>query len=136
MQCPQCEGDNKAGRKFCAACGHALPSSCAQCGFLNDPGDRFCGGCRAALVPSSTFQVPGSQSPDAGPRTSDLGLSSPQTADPGHWTPPHLAERIRVEQAALEARGATEGERKTVTALFADITNSMGLIEDLDPEEA
>ncbi|MBI3796154.1 MAG: hypothetical protein HY268_04185, partial [Deltaproteobacteria bacterium] len=42
----------------------------------------------------------------------------------------------RFEQAAREARGATEGERKTVTALFADITNSMGLIEDLDPEEA
>jgi class 3 adenylate cyclase len=29
-----------------------------------------------------------------------------------------------------------EGERKTVTALFADIKGSMDLIEDLDPEEA
>jgi class 3 adenylate cyclase len=29
-----------------------------------------------------------------------------------------------------------EGERKTVTALFADIKGSMELIEDLDPEEA
>jgi class 3 adenylate cyclase len=28
------------------------------------------------------------------------------------------------------------GERKTVTALFADIKGSMELIEDLDPEEA
>ena len=28
------------------------------------------------------------------------------------------------------------GERKTVTALFADIKGSMDLIEDLDPEEA
>jgi class 3 adenylate cyclase len=30
----------------------------------------------------------------------------------------------------------TDGERKTVTALFADIKGSMELIEDLDPEEA
>ncbi len=30
----------------------------------------------------------------------------------------------------------TDGERKTITALFADIKNSMLLIEDLDPEEA
>ncbi|MBI3303806.1 MAG: AAA family ATPase, partial [Deltaproteobacteria bacterium] len=36
----------------------------------------------------------------------------------------------------MEARGAPEGERKTITALFADIKNSMALIEDLDPEEA
>src|SRR5213594_3422715 len=59
-----------------------------------------------------------------------------RTADPGRWTPPHLAERIRVEQAALEARGVTDGERKTITALFADIQDSTALIEDLDPEAA
>src|SRR5262249_15175701 len=31
---------------------------------------------------------------------------------------------------------ASDGERKTVTALFADIKGSMDLMEDLDPEEA
>jgi class 3 adenylate cyclase len=36
----------------------------------------------------------------------------------------------------MEARGTTDGERKTITALFADIKGSMELIEDLDPEEA
>src|SRR6266852_2056264 len=36
----------------------------------------------------------------------------------------------------MEARGATDGERKTITALFADIKGSMDMIEDLDPEEA
>ncbi len=36
----------------------------------------------------------------------------------------------------MEARGITDGERKTITALFADIKGSMDLIEDLDPEEA
>jgi class 3 adenylate cyclase len=34
------------------------------------------------------------------------------------------------------AAESLEGERKTVTALFADIKGSMDLIEELDPEEA
>ncbi|HKA52848.1 MAG TPA: adenylate/guanylate cyclase domain-containing protein [Candidatus Binatia bacterium] len=63
-------------------------------------------------------------------------VSGLRTAIPGHWTPPHLAERILAEQAAMEARGSADGERKTITALFADIKGSMELIEDLDPEEA
>jgi class 3 adenylate cyclase/predicted ATPase len=71
----------------------------------------------ASPVPSSTFQASGSQSPAS-------------------YTPQHLAERIRAEQAAMEARDATDGERKTITALFADIKGSMALMEDLDPEEA
>ncbi|KAA8553985.1 MULTISPECIES: adenylate/guanylate cyclase domain-containing protein [Pseudomonas] len=53
------------------------------------------------------------------------------------FTRPHyLTERIRAEQAAMEARGETAGERKTVTALFANMAGSMALIHDLDPEEA
>ncbi|MBI3756403.1 MAG: AAA family ATPase [Deltaproteobacteria bacterium] len=68
-------------------------------------------------------------------------LSLPQSPTPNpqppvSYTPAHLAERIRAEQAALEARGATDGERKTITALFADLKGSTALIEGLDPEEA
>src|SRR5262245_4061717 len=55
---------------------------------------------------------------------------------PASYTPPHLAERIRAEQRALEARGSADGERKTITALFADLKGSTALIEGLDPEEA
>jgi class 3 adenylate cyclase/ABC-type phosphate/phosphonate transport system ATPase subunit len=67
-----------------------------------------------------------------------LAERGPQVLEraPRAYTPKHLAERILAEQAALEARGGTEGERKTITALFADIKGSMELIEDLDPEEA
>jgi predicted ATPase/class 3 adenylate cyclase len=36
----------------------------------------------------------------------------------------------------MEARGVTDGERKTITALFADLKGSTALIEGLDPEEA
>src|SRR5262249_45762149 len=58
------------------------------------------------------------------------------TPAPASYTPPHLAERIRAEQATMEARGVTDGERKTITALFADLKGSTALIEGLDPEEA
>ncbi len=61
---------------------------------------------------------------------------APNPRPPSAYTPPHLAERIRAEQAALEARGSTDGERKTITALFADLKGSTALIEGLDPEEA
>lgn len=36
----------------------------------------------------------------------------------------------------MEARGVADGERKTITVLFADIKGSTALIEDLDPEDA
>src|SRR5713226_7425626 len=79
----------------------------------------------AAPVSSPESQVlPALQSP------------TPNLPPPATYTPPHLADRIRAEQAALEARGATDGERKTITALFADLKGSTALIEGLDPEEA
>jgi class 3 adenylate cyclase len=40
------------------------------------------------------------------------------------------------EGLSAESRQVPEGERKTVTALFADIKGSMELMEDLDPEDA
>ena len=44
-----------------------------------------------------------------------------------------LGIAISTEQTVSDI---AEGERKTVTALFADIKGSMELMEDLDPEEA
>ena len=42
---------------------------------------------------------------------------------------------VAPEQTSAEA-GVMDGERKTVTALFADIKGSTELMRDLDPEEA
>ena len=61
-----------------------------------------------------------------------LSISDPYNTEhpaPSSYTPPHLAERIR-------ATTVTDGERKTITALFADLKGSTALIEGLDPEEA
>src|SRR5215467_10911501 len=45
------------------------------------------------------------------------------------------APSIQIGQPAADAE-ALDGERKTITALFADIKGSMELMESLDPEEA
>lgn len=58
MRCAVCEAENRESRKFCSACGAALPLRCARCGGVNDPSDRFCGGCGAAL-PSTPSSAPG-----------------------------------------------------------------------------
>lgn len=86
----------------------------------------------ASPVPGSTFQIPRSTQPPA-PSTQHPNVS-PQP--PVSYTPRHLAERILAEREAMEARGVPDGERKTITALFADLKGSTALIEHLDPEEA
>jgi class 3 adenylate cyclase len=51
-----------------------------------------------------------------------------QDRAPLTYTPPHLAEKI------LTSRSALEGERKQVSVLFCDLTDSTPLAERLDPE--
>ncbi len=51
-------------------------------------------------------------------------------ASPKIYTPKHLAEKI------LTSKSSIEGERKQVTALFADLKGSMDLFADRDSEEA
>ncbi len=121
MRCPSCGFENPEGMKFCGECATPLKSRCSHCGFENPPGFKFCGECATPLAGR----------PPTG-QASPFAVSSP----PASYTPKHLAERILAEREALEARGVTEGERKTITALFADLKGSTALIEGLDPEEA
>jgi hypothetical protein len=115
IRCPACTFENASGIKFCGECGAALKLKCVRCGFENALGIKFCGECGQHLA----------DSPSPAP------LPKPRT-----YTPKHLAERILAEQAAMESRGAQDGERKTITALFADIKGSIEMMEGLDPEEA
>src|SRR3954471_24879481 len=122
MQCPSCGLPSPAGMNFCGKCGTALSPACPQCSFANPADFAFCGKCGTPLT---------GQSPAL-----SLPSHSPSPESPRRYTPKHLAERIVAEQAAMEARGAADGERKTITALFADLKGSTALIESLDPEEA
>src|SRR5262249_34427699 len=110
MRCTKCGTESRTGRKFCANCGSALAIRCPKCTAENEPSSKFCEDCGAPLIP-------------APPST---GLED--------------APRPQVKFTSLEvddtAGVALDGERKIVTALFADIKGSMELMEDLDPEEA
>ena len=50
MQCPRCQTENRAGRRFCAECGAPFALACPACGFTNEPGEKFCGGCGTPLT--------------------------------------------------------------------------------------
>ncbi len=111
MNCPRCQAENRAGRRFCGECGLSFAGTCSSCGFLNEGSEKFCGGCGRSLTEAPATAQPKFGSPEA-------------------YTPKHLAEKI------LISKGALEGERKQVTVLFADLKGSMELLADRDPEEA
>ena len=134
MRCSQCQHDNRDEAKFCEECGNRLELVCLACGTALRAHAKFCDNCGTPVRhgergTQSNGAVARGKAPP--PEFHTLSASSPAS-----YTPNHLAERIRDEQTAMAARGAPDGERKTITALFADIKGSTALIEDLDPEEA
>ncbi|AOJ40392.1 ATP synthase subunit beta [Burkholderia lata] len=124
MRCALCGSENPPGARFCQECQAVLSRTCPQCGHDVAPAARFCSHCGVPLAAPTAAPTPSRPS----------GREPPPT--PVHYTPDHLAERIRAEHAAMAARGEPAGERKTVTALFADMAGSTALIHDLDPEVA
>jgi ribosomal protein L40E len=110
MLCAKCNYDNPADALFCMKCGTKVESRCSTCNTVNPVDANFCRKCGGALAAGVPVSSP---SPYA-------ALETP---------------RVEVTQESKTAEGL-EGERKTVTALFADIKGSTELMEDLDPEEA
>jgi class 3 adenylate cyclase/tetratricopeptide (TPR) repeat protein len=106
IRCSKCGRENRQGRRFCAGCGTALELKCPQCGASNQPDENYCGQCGFTLIPGSG------------------SAAEPQPAP---------AVRIVAENSEVQP---LDGERKTVTALFADIKGSTELMAELDPEEA
>jgi class 3 adenylate cyclase len=87
-----------------------------MCGAINEPNEKFCGECGTALTRSAAPAIAESV------RTLGNQPSIRVTSEPAN--------------AVAEASAHLEGERKTVTALFADIKGSTELMAELDPEEA
>ena len=108
MLCAKCNRDNSSDASFCEGCGAKLELVCPACKASVSPGARFCKKCGTSI---------GSAKADVSASASSSG------------------SQIRVA-ADGDASEAIEGERKTVTALFADIKGSTELEQDLDPEDA
>jgi class 3 adenylate cyclase/tetratricopeptide (TPR) repeat protein len=106
MRCSKCGGYNREGRKFCTNCGTPLVATCPKCSTPVQPGEKFCGECGVAIGAFASRAPSGRQ--------------------------PTFTQSVD----AISTTDAIDGERKTVTALFADIKGSTELMEDLDPEEA
>jgi hypothetical protein len=97
MLCGKCRNENLADAVFCAECGANLELVCPSCAVANAPGSKFCRKCGARLVGDAT---------------------SARSAD-------SIASNKSVAITVLaESESLPEGERKTVTALFADIKGS------------
>ena len=110
MKCSRCQHENPADAKFCEDCASPLQRSCSNCGAQLRANAKFCPQCAQPVDALASARK-------GAPRT-------------GTYAPKHLADKI------LTSRAALEGERKQVTVLFADLTGSMELLADRDPEEA
>ncbi len=109
MRCTKCGIENVADSRFCNQCATPLSRVCPKCASQNAPDAKFCSECAEPLTV----------------RKSKSNERSSSTSSP--------SAPIATEPTDL---GAAEGERKIVTALFADIKGSTELEQDLDPEEA
>src|ERR1700730_7200998 len=111
VRCPKCDFENPGGMKFCGNGAAPLATRCSRCGFDNPPPFKFCGNCGTPLQAGTAAAPP---------------------------VPHEQISRVYPIRMAPERAlpDAPEGERKTVTALFADIKGSMDLMEELDPEAA
>src|ERR1700732_3352586 len=110
MLCAKCYYDNPADALFCMKCGTKVENRCSSCNTENPADAKFCRKCGGALGADAPASWP---SPAAAAKT----------------------PRVEVTHERQSAEGM-DGERKTVTALFADIKGSTELERDLDPEEA
>jgi class 3 adenylate cyclase len=107
VTCSKCRTENAPGAKFCVECGESFKGRCPKCGLANPANAKFCQGC------GTSFGEAAEEKKTVGDGTTDIRISSR-----------HPVDEI------------PDGERKTVTALFADIKGSTELMRDLDPEEA
>jgi hypothetical protein len=111
MGCSRCDSESLPGKWFCAECGSPLPIRCPKCGAETPANAKFCADCGTALTAIARSG-------------SDRSVIVQSTT-----------KEIRLTLEQGEAVHSTDGERKLVTAVFADIEGSTELMEDLDPEE-
>jgi class 3 adenylate cyclase len=108
MQCPNCQTENPANAKFCLNCGTALALRCSNCQAELPSGAKFCMNCGQPVTVTA---------PKDDARLTRLAAAAPA----------ELKNKMRAAHLA--------GERKMVTALFADVVGSTSLAEQMDAED-
>jgi len=108
MICPNCRHENPPEAAFCMQCGTPLRIACASCGATLPAQARFCLRCGQPVAVNT---------PSDEARLKRLAAAMP----------PPLAEKMRAAHL--------RGERKVVTAVFADVVGSTALAERMDAED-
>src|SRR5271163_3544822 len=101
---------------------------CPECNSENPEGKKFCGKCGTKLA--GRCPNCGAENPPDNTFCGECGsaLAAAASAKKSNEPQTRIAEALASENL--------EGERKVVTALFADIKGSTEMMEDLDPEQA
>jgi class 3 adenylate cyclase/tetratricopeptide (TPR) repeat protein len=107
MNCPNCGFANPANLRFCGSCGTRLTTTCPECGFANPLDFRFCGMCGTRLNTESAPPV---------------------------IEQPALLPATEAEPLLPAATPPLEGERRVVTVVFSDLTDSTNLLEQIGTE--
>ena len=107
MICPNCGFDSPSNMRFCGLCGTRLTIDCPECSSANPLEYRFCGMCGTRLNTDTVQPI------------LDQSLFLPKTED---------EPLLPTENTALE------GERRVVTVVVTDLTDSTNLLERLGTE--
>src|SRR5262245_9279268 len=108
MKCPNCGFDSPREMNFCGVCGTRLTLTCSACGFGNPLDYRFCGMCGTRLASDAV----------------EVALQPLQT----------MAEREANVPASSVPVPPLEGERRNVTVIMTDLTDSTNLLEKVGTE--
>src|SRR6516225_5207695 len=103
---------------------------CSKCTADNREGRKFCAQCGSPLAAKCPSCGASNEPGEKFCGECGAAQGAPLPAAPRKPGAP------QIRMADTPTAENLEGERKTVTALFADIKGSMELIEDLDPEQA
>jgi len=103
---------------------------CAKCSADNRESRKFCSKCAAPLA--RLCPRCGAQNEQGEDFCGEC--AAPLTQTPG--APAKKSSEAPIHSVGAPSAANVDGERKIVTALFADIRGSTELMEDLDPEEA
>jgi class 3 adenylate cyclase/DNA-binding winged helix-turn-helix (wHTH) protein/predicted ATPase len=120
-RCVVCQHLQSRTARFCVVCGAPGAATCPACGQVVPLLATFCPACGQRLgTATDTPRVPAVE-----PQPVSIQARAPQVSTPVALAVPHHTSRTTLE-----------GERKQMTVLFADITDSLALIRNLDPEAA
>ncbi|HET9909912.1 MAG TPA: adenylate/guanylate cyclase domain-containing protein [Anaerolineales bacterium] len=107
MNCPNCGFNSPSSMRFCGLCGTRLTINCPECSSANPLDYRFCGMCGTRL------------NGEAEPLVHAPSIFLPKTED---------EPLLPAETSPLE------GERRVVTVIVTDLTESTNLLENVGTE--